>query len=119
MLKAQRRQNSKGDALEGAQEKLKGGSLIEETTLELPRSVIRWLRCLAERENASLESVLERRVIDMVAADLDNLAIVAEVLGYDRIVDMGLERDLTSLGYDLPWLAKRRESDRSRPKRSR
>jgi len=119
MLKAQRTQNLKGDALEGAQEKLKGELLIEETTLELPRSVIRWLRRLAERENASLESVLERRVIDMVAADLDNLAIVAEVLGYDRIVDMGLERDLTSLGYDLPWLAKRRESDRSMPKRSR
>jgi len=119
MLETQRRQNSKGDTFEGAQEKLKRESLIEETTIELPKSVTRWLRCLAERENTSLESVLERRIIDMVAADLDNLAVVGEVLGYNRIVDMGLERDLTSLGYDLPWLAKRRESDRSRPKRSR
>jgi len=50
MLETQRRQNSKGDAFEGAQGKLKRESLIEETTLELPRSVIRWLRCLAERE---------------------------------------------------------------------
>ena len=50
MLETQRRQNSKGYAFEGAQEKLKRESLIEETTLELPRSVIRWLRCLAERE---------------------------------------------------------------------
>jgi len=119
MLIAQRGQNSEGDALRRAQEKLKGELITEETTLELPRIVTRWLRCSAERENASLESVLERRIVDMVAADLDDLAIVAEVLGYDRIVDMGLERDLTSLGYDLPWLAKRRESDRLRPKRSR
>ena len=84
MLEAQRTQNSKGDALEGAQEKLKGESLIEETTLELPRSVIKWLRCLAERENASLGSVLERRVIDMVEK-----TAMHRVRGFARTVPLG------------------------------
>jgi len=110
MFKAERRQNSGRSAFEEAREKLKEESPIEKTTIELPRSVMRWLRCLAERENTSLESLVERRIIDMVAADLDNLTIVADVLAYDSIVDIGLERDLMSLGHDLPWLKRRRQS---------
>jgi len=83
---------------------------MEKVTVELPDSVVEWLKCVAKTERKTLEEVVSEAVIEDVTADLECTDTVSHVLAYPVIVNMGLEADLLELGYDVNWLRKEREA---------
>jgi len=78
--------------------------LKEKVTVELPKGIADWFRLKAEFYRKTLEEQLAEELIEDCHADVSNIELVGEVVGFKVLTETGIDMDLYHLGKTVDWI---------------